>query len=455
VPILTDEERIGRLVGNYRLDRVLGKGGMGVVYAATHHRIPQLRGAVKFLQPHWAQEQEIVDRFVREAQAAAMLKHPNVCAVSDVGITDDGAPYMILEYLDGQSLADILKERGTLAPQELYRYLGPIMTAVAFAHDQGVVHRDLKPDNIFVSRQGSDIVPKVLDFGIAKLSIEQSSGKQTTAPIGTVLYMSPEQAMVKDIGPWCDVWSMGVIMYEALSGRFPFDFPPDAGIVQMISIVIGQKPVPLTRIGLQLPAQLLDVVDKALSVDPRARYRHMRELDAAFRKTLDRISGVNPLGDTGRPDSNTPYISNDLRTGEIPGGRSSRAPLIAVAGIGVLGLVGVGSWMALGSTGAPTVDGSVIEDRMQAAAPEAIVPDAWTAPDAGAPAHAPIAHGVEPPAEHHEAAATTPPTEHRRPHETTAARPTPPTTVAAVSPPPTTRAPSYTGRTGGMIDIDE
>ncbi|MEZ4339953.1 MAG: serine/threonine-protein kinase [Sandaracinaceae bacterium] len=281
MPILTPEERIGSLLaGRYRLQSILGQGGMGVVLAGKH----ELTGrsvAVKLLQPGLVTDPELLQRFFQEAKAAAALNHPNVVDVLDMG-TEDGTAYLILELLEGQSLHDRLDEAGTIDAKELLEILLPVMDALAAAHERGIVHRDLKPDNIFIHRdlRGRPI-PKVLDFGIAKL-VEKDSEVQTRTGgvLGTPHYMSPEQAQgFKDLGGAADIWSMGVLMYECLAGMRPFEAESMPALLLQICTF---DPLPLAERAATVHPAFARVVHRAISRDLSYRYAKMEELGGAL-----------------------------------------------------------------------------------------------------------------------------------------------------------------------------
>ena len=275
MPILTHEERVGTLLAEkYRLASILGRGGMGAVFAGRHEWTG--RGvAVKLLNHDLASDPQMAERFLREARTAAELKHPNVVDVLDMGRADDGCVYLVLELLDGASLSDHLGA-GPLEPATAFALLTPVMRALAHAHRRGVIHRDLKPDNIFVSEDTDGrTVPKLLDFGIAKV-IEQdgTSMTRTGMLLGTPDYMSPEQARaLPDIGPATDVWSMGVVWYECLTGNLPFNEASPSALV--ITIATTHAPsIALRRPDLH-PA-LVAAIDRSLASDRSQRFPDMR-----------------------------------------------------------------------------------------------------------------------------------------------------------------------------------
>ncbi len=290
MPIPTAAERLGSvLAGRYRLDSILGEGGMGVVYAGRH----ELTGrsvAIKLLQPTLVSDAGVVARFFQEAKAAAALDHPNVVDVLDMGV-DDGDVYLALEQLEGQPLSAILQERKAIEPAELLEILLPVIDALAAAHERGILHRDLKPDNIFVSRDlRGRRTPKVLDFGIAKLTEGDSSVKTKTGGlVGTPHYMSPEQAMARaDIGPATDVWSMGVLLYECLSGERPFFAE---SIPALLMQICALDPMPLAQRKPSVPPALAQAVGRALQRELEARTRSMEELGASL-VSAARESGI-------------------------------------------------------------------------------------------------------------------------------------------------------------------
>lgn len=255
---------VGRLLGGrYKVLDKIGEGGMAIVYKAQCTLLNRIV-AVKVLKAQYGSDSDFVERFRREAQSAASLSHPNIVNVYDVG-NDDGNHYIVMEYVRGESLKDIVKRGAPLLIRDAIAYSCQILLALDHAHSNSIVHRDIKPHNIIVTDEG-DI--KVTDFGIARAT-NAASLTEAGVIMGTVAYFSPEQAKGRDIGPQSDIYSLGIVMYEMLTGRVPFR--GDSAISVALQH-IQDEPRPPSRINAAIPKALERVVQKALAKDPRARY---------------------------------------------------------------------------------------------------------------------------------------------------------------------------------------
>ncbi|MBX3248962.1 MAG: serine/threonine protein kinase [Myxococcales bacterium] len=266
------------LARRYRVLRRLGGGGMGTVYEAEHLVIGR-RVAVKLLHPQLAADAATVRRFLNEARAAAMIGHPNILECTDMGQADDGAPFLVLDLLRGDALDEVIRREGVLPVARAVRIALQIAGALGAAHEKGIVHRDLKPDNVFLLR-GDDV--RVLDFGISKFaSLDQSGvGTKTGSILGTPYYMAPEQFRdASRVDARADVYALGVILYECLSGRVPFQA---STLPELALMIAADSPARLDTIRTDLPAELVDVVMRAMEKAPNARFASMDELAGAI-----------------------------------------------------------------------------------------------------------------------------------------------------------------------------
>ena len=236
------------LGGRYRVGALLGQGGMGAVYEGMQEGLDR-RVALKVLHAHLSGEKELLGRFQREARAVATLGHPNVVQISDFQVNPGEPPFLVMELLHGESLRALLKRTGPLPPERVAYIFSQVLAALEAAHAKDIVHRDIKPDNIFLSSTSvqADLV-KVLDFGVAKVLRDgDKDGKLTHAGfvVGTLSYMAPEQAMGEELDGRADLYSVGACMYLALTGRKPFDAPTTPGLLKAI---LTEKPVPLAAL---------------------------------------------------------------------------------------------------------------------------------------------------------------------------------------------------------------
>jgi eukaryotic-like serine/threonine-protein kinase len=277
------DARLGQVLGSkYRIVRLIGQGGMGTVYEARHELIGR-RFAIKFLRAELTLHEDIMARFRREAQAAGALENENIAAVTDFGEANDGAPYIVMEFLQGEDLSRLLTRVGPLpVPRAVYGVIQACRGLEA-AHANGIVHRDLKPENLYVIKRGdgTDLI-KVLDFGIAKLQRIGDSGSSTRTgmTMGTPFYMPPEQARgQKDLDHRADIYALGVILYEILSGQKPFN---GDGYNAIMFQIMMRTPARLETVRANLPTGLADVVHKAMAADATHRFTSVSELIGAL-----------------------------------------------------------------------------------------------------------------------------------------------------------------------------
>jgi serine/threonine protein kinase len=268
------------LAGKYEMLRPLGQGGMGVVYEALHIRLNQ-RVALKFLRPEHLASVEFVKRFEREGRHASVLKSDFVARVFDVDVTPDGIPYIVTECLEGHDLARELRKRNTLPVEEAVRYVIEACVAVDEAHRHGIIHRDLKPANLFLVGGGERRSVKVLDFGVSKSKEEDQYELTTTGMvIGSPRYMSPEQVgAARTVDRRADIWALGVILYRALSGQYPFEAD---SVIGLVLATTSQSARPLQEAAPSVPPGLAVVVMRALRKDPEERYSTAGELARAL-----------------------------------------------------------------------------------------------------------------------------------------------------------------------------
>jgi serine/threonine-protein kinase len=335
------------LGGRYRVEGELGRGGMARVYRGTDTVLGR-PVAVKVLSPQFAEDANFVTRFRREAQAAARLNHPNLVQVYDTG-SDDGVHYIVMEYVQARTVADYLAGGGRIMPQRAVELAEAVCDALGVAHAQGVIHRDVKPANIMVTREGQ---VKVTDFGIARVTTNETI-EQTAAVLGTASYLSPEQAQGGQIDQRSDLYSLGCVLYEMLTGRPPFtaDSP-----VAVASKHVLEQPIPPSRINDDISPELDAVVMRALSKNPDNRYQDAEEM----KEDLERARRGMPVMATPlMPD--TPGATQVIHraqpqpTSVLPSGaattETSREPdrtpgwLIALIVFLILAVLGVVLWL--------------------------------------------------------------------------------------------------------------
>ncbi|WP_437683297.1 serine/threonine-protein kinase [Sorangium sp. So ce131] len=397
---------IGEIIdGKYRIVRLLGQGGMGAVFEGENVRIRR-RVAIKLLHATISSQAESVARFEREAQAAARIGSDHICEVLDLGLLPDGTRYMVMEYLDGETLGAKLQRSGRLGPEVTVPVMVQVLEALGAAHAAGIIHRDLKPDNIFVipTKAGLSNFVKVLDFGVSKFSQlagGEMSMTRTGAVVGTPYYMSPEQARGSNpVDQRTDIYAMGVVLYQATTGQVPFDAATFNEL--LFKIVLEAAPTPQQLVP-DLDAEFSGIIQKAMAREPGARFQSCAEFKSALlawaaarpslallntgRTSFHRLSlpsspdatatpatsattpWVNQTGPTAPGLSNTPQLTaNSWGAASGVTGRATRPPskaplFVALAAGGTLLGTGLAVWLAFGSsgtTGSATADTSAV-----------------------------------------------------------------------------------------------
>ena len=411
----TNIERGSVLASKYRVERVLGLGGMGVVVAAHHLQLDS-EVAIKFLLPEALHNPEAVARFAREARAAVKIKSEHIARVTDVGTLESGAPYMVMEYLRGSDLAQVLRDRGTLSLEDAADYLLQACEAIAEAHVLGIVHRDLKPANLFLVRRpdGSPCV-KVLDFGISKLTglsgtADDHVMTKTTAIMGSPQYMSPEQlASARDVDARTDIWALGVILFELLCGHPPFSADT---LPQLCAAILTRDPLAVRDLRPDLPAGVDELILACMQKERSARLQTVAEFAhrlAQFaprrsRLSVERIANLSrPGGVESAPAEPSPDSELPLPLGTIASFGHTTRPSGGVRGrvlggfavglvVGLVALFGrraqVASPSAVNGAGAPGRATPVVSAALASTVPAsgAAAPATTPAPDPPQPA---------------------------------------------------------------------
>jgi tRNA A-37 threonylcarbamoyl transferase component Bud32 len=270
------------LLGKYRVDRVIGVGGMGAVVSARHLQLDE-KVAIKLLLPHMLENEEVVQRFLREARAAIKIRSEHCVRVLDVGTLENGAPYMVMEFLEGEDLAAIVSRRAAIAIPDVIDWVLQAAEALAEAHALGIIHRDLKPANLFLTRR-ADGTPsvKVLDFGISKQTASGADAgvTKTQAVLGSPRYMSPEQMRsTKDVDARADVWALGAVVHELVAGEPPFDADT---MTALCAAILQDQPRPMRSARPDVPPALEATVLSALEKDRNRRFQNVAQLAAAL-----------------------------------------------------------------------------------------------------------------------------------------------------------------------------
>ena len=433
---------IGRSISHYRILSELGAGGMGVVYLAEDERLGR-QIAVKFLPKESTSDRNALERFRVEARAASSLSHPGICAIYDIG-TDGDSPFIVMELLKGETLRDRLA-RGPLKVPEVLDIGMQLADALAAAHAHGIIHRDIKPANIFLIDKTR---VKILDFGLAKLAsgelLEGSHTTEATTPgrrplenqitvpgsaVGTVCYMSPEQARGEEIDARTDLFSLGVVLYEMATGRQAFGGSTTA---VAFDAILNRTPPAITRLNPQIPERLWPVIATLIEKEPDLRFQHATELLAEL-KRVRRDLESGPVG-ASRATRSAAHVMTaapqaSSADSAAPAARADRGPWPALAGgfavLAVIGL-GYGAWMW---ATAPKLE---VNSSVQAIPSAVPLPAAPAANPPSAPEPATVAPPATPPA------VTSGPATERRPRETPPPNraPSPPPQKAAEAPRP-------------------
>jgi eukaryotic-like serine/threonine-protein kinase len=310
------------IAGRYQLQSRLGFGGMSTVHLAFDKRLER-RVAVKLLAEHLAEDPTFVSRFQREAQAAARLIHPNIVQVFDSGQDErSGQYFIVMEYIEGQSCAEILRDDGWIEVDEAVAIIEQACEGLHYAHRHGVVHRDVKPGNLLRSRDGE---VKLADFGIAKAT-EQSSITQVGSVLGTAAYLAPEQARGEEAGPRADLYALGVVTYQLISGRLPYEA---ASLTELALKQQQEEPAMLDTLVAAVTPELAEAVAIALALDPRERYESAREMGRAISDGALGISPTEhrmPARDARHATEATSVLASATRTHSPSEGRGAVAP---------------------------------------------------------------------------------------------------------------------------------
>jgi serine/threonine protein kinase len=358
---------LGQVVGSYRIARLVGRGGMGSVYKGVHPSIGS-RVAIKVLSVECSHDPGIVERFFAEARAVNLIRHENIVNVLDLGWLPDRRPYIVMEYLDGAPLSALIRERGALPLGTTVRLIGEVLDGLGAAHGKGVVHRDLKPDNVFVTPGGH---AKILDFGIAKLrpgvAGDEHGATRTGSVIGTPYYMSPEQALARPVDARSDLYSVGIVLFEATTGRRPF---VGTALFEILRQHIEVAPPSPRSLRAEMPPPLELAILRALEKDPARRYQSAAEFGVSLTQALPYLP-ADSFGSLGNvPAVVVPWVaptpvsvptrpaavshpapahsaSMDSPTLASESPRGGGPPWLAIGAIGLLAVVPVASALAV------------------------------------------------------------------------------------------------------------
>lgn len=373
-----DDPLIGTLVdGRYRVLGVLGSGGIGLVYLCQHELL-QKPVALKVLRPEYVSHRDLNERFLIEARAASSIKSPRIVDTIDVGTLPNGAPYFVMEYVEGETLASLLERDGIVELSQALEIARQIAEGLAAAHAAGVVHRDLKPENVFLARQPDGVLfAKLFDFGIAKVANQRKRLTYVGAVFGTPTYMSPEQARGEAVDERADLYALGIMIFEMLAGAVPFDGEDPLAI--MAQHVDRPAPSLSSVCQVPIPASLEAIVQRCLEKDPAARYPSA----AALLEDLNRVSLHEPPA-VPTPPPPPVRAAETLHTHVMPVSapprRRGRALFLSLVALAVVGLGGWAAWKELG----PELPFSAEKLLAKEAAPERAAQASAPAGDANA-----------------------------------------------------------------------
>ena len=369
MPIPTAEERLGQCVADrYRLDALLSSGGMGILFEALDQTTGQ-RVAVKMLKPVHALDSDRHARFLREMRIATSLRHPSIAPVLDAGTDAAGAPFLVMELLEGRSLQQELDERGHLSFGETLAVLLPIADALATAHAAGIIHRDVKPANIFLTRAASGkVVPNLLDFGVAK-TFDDEFDTQTGLTVGTPEYMAPEQARRGESGPFTDIWAVGAVVYRCLSGSVPYG----GGSPAEVFAKLLREPVPPLAVS-GVSKATCATIERALTQDPSRRYPSMKAFAralAASTSARDRDSRPDaPHADVtstlNLPIADATATERPVTAASVSPTSSARRQGLALRVLALAGVAGAVALLGISFAGKTANDAGPLADETQA-----------------------------------------------------------------------------------------
>jgi len=348
---------VGQTIGTYKITERLGQGGMADVYKAFHTELEVYR-ALKVIRPEFVAEADFKNRFRREAQAVATLRHSNIVQMHDFGVQDKFY-YMVMEYVEGNNLKDYLHKHGQIRPfSKILPIIEQVASALTYAHGRGIIHRDIKPANIMLAPDGQVIL---MDFGIAKMLEAKEQMTKTGAGIGTPAYMAPEQARAQpDIGPPADIYSLGIVLYEMLTGRVPFQ--ADTPLAVMLQVVNDPLPSP-RQFSPDIPDVLQGVVLKATAKEATQRYQTAEAMVDSLKRSLAGEADATTISET---DERKTSIEDGVAVESTSPAKQRKGWLIPVVVIGLLlvcvlvGLGGVGGFLIFGGGGNSVAEATAV-----------------------------------------------------------------------------------------------